>query len=274
MKTNQLLICILLLIPILTFGQKISYGSNNGKYVSINGTEVYYEEYGSGFPLLLLEGGGSSIKDFGKVIPELSQKFRVIAPDSPGQGRSEQTDTLSYGLLASYFSQFIDKLKVDSLYVVGWSDGGITALLLAADRPEKVKRIIACGAQFGFIGDDKDKAGLNSITPDRVEKEWGSWVPDYRAIAHKKNNWREFIQDLIKMWGQDVMVPAEKIPRIKAKTLIMLGDRDAIPLEHGVAMYRAIKGSEFSVLPNTTHFVFSERPEWFAQIALDFLSKK
>ena len=54
----------------------------------------------------------------------------------------------------------------------------------------------------------------------------------------------------------------------------MLGDRDAITLEHGIEMYRAIKGSEFAVLPNSTHFVFRERPEWFIQIGMEFLSRK
>jgi pimeloyl-ACP methyl ester carboxylesterase len=73
----------------------IPYGSNKGKYQTVNGIKLYYEEYGKGVPLLLIHGGLSSMKDFAMIIPELSKKFRVIAVDCPGQGRSEQADTVS-----------------------------------------------------------------------------------------------------------------------------------------------------------------------------------
>lgn len=62
------------------------------------------------------------------------------------------------------------------------------------------------------------------------------------------------------------MVPSDKITAIKARMLIMLGDQDVIRLEHGIEMYRSIKGSEFAVLPNTTRFVIGQRPQWFVQI--------
>src|ERR1700730_1383623 len=90
----------------------IHYGSNNGKYQKVNGVRIYYEEYGNGAPLLLIHGGLSSIKDVGIIIPELSKKFRVIAVDCPGYGRSEQADSLSFQLMADYFSKMIDLLKL------------------------------------------------------------------------------------------------------------------------------------------------------------------
>lgn len=88
-----------------------------------------------------------SIRDFGKCISVLSKHYRVIAPDTPGQGRSEQTDSLSYDLLTDFMSQLIDSLKIDSGYVVGWSDGTIVSLLLANRRADKIKNIIAVGAK-------------------------------------------------------------------------------------------------------------------------------
>ena len=76
-------------------GQKsIKYGSNNGKFVSIFNTKIYYEEYGNGIPLLLLEGGMGSIEDFSACIPTLSKKYRVIAPDMPGQGVDQVWQTV------------------------------------------------------------------------------------------------------------------------------------------------------------------------------------
>ena len=99
--------------------QKIVYGSNNGKYLTILNTRIYYEEYGKGTPLLLLQGGMGGIEDFSLCIPDLSKHFRVIAPDTPGQGRSEMADSLSYQVMAEYISRLIDLLKLDSAYVMG-----------------------------------------------------------------------------------------------------------------------------------------------------------
>src|SRR6185295_15231755 len=92
--------------------QEVKYGSNNGKYISIRNTKIYYEEYGKGTPLLLLHGGMGSIADFKLCIPELSKHFRIIAPDSPGQGRSGLADSMSYQLMTDYMSKFIDALKL------------------------------------------------------------------------------------------------------------------------------------------------------------------
>ncbi len=104
----------------LAFAQKpVPYGSNNGKYISIRNTKLYYEEYGKGVPLLLLHGGMGSIADYALCIPGLSKHFHVIAPDDPGIARSGMYDSISYEILADYYSDMIDKLKLDSAYVIG-----------------------------------------------------------------------------------------------------------------------------------------------------------
>ena len=140
--TILIIISLLLTYHDLLAQKKIHYGSNNGKYLVIFNKKIYYEEYGQGTPLILLEGGMKSISDFSLVIPELSKHFRVIAPDDPGQGRSEMLDTMTYDLLAEYVSKLIDILKLDSAYLMGWSDGGIAGLILATKRPEKIKKLI------------------------------------------------------------------------------------------------------------------------------------
>ena len=146
MKNAIRLILIFILFLVIgcnTEEKKVEYGDNNGKYLTLLDTKIYYEEYGQGTPLILLEGGMGSIYDFAKCIPELSKHYRIIAPDTPGQGRSEMADSMSYELMAEYISKFIDLLKLDSAYVMGWSDGGNTALILGNKRPEKIKGIVA-----------------------------------------------------------------------------------------------------------------------------------
>lgn len=272
-KIALLMILLLLLtVTIQSAGQATAvYGSNNGKYLTINGTRIYYEEYGNGIPLLLLHGGFGSINDFKKVIPKLSDSFRIIAPDSPGHGRSEQADTLSYELLASFFSKMIDLLQLDSVYIIGWSDGGNAALILAADRPEKVKKIVVSGSNTRL--DDSDPGTLNflkQLNPKYVETTQKDWLTEYIKKSPQKDKWEKFILDMQKMWSTKIVVSEPKLAQIKNQILIVLGDRDAIKIEHGIEMLRTIKNSQFCVLPNTSHNVFEEQPDLITQIAINF----
>ena len=261
----------------LSFGQHPTvYGSNNGKYTRVFNSNIYYEEYGKGIPLILLEGGMGSIADFSLCIPVLSKHFRVIAPDMPGQGRSQMADSISYQLLANYISKLIDVLGLDSAYIMGWSDGGNTALILANNRPDKIKKVLASGANYKL-------SGYPSILNDTTNYERLINSPEFEADAKEEiqnylnlcpgRDWKKFFIDINKMWSQKIYFPASILEGINVPVMIVLGDRDAVTLEHGVEMYRLIKGSQFCVLPNTSHRVFYERPDIINEIAIQFFEK-
>lgn len=244
-----------------------------GDYVSILNTKIYYEVHGAGVPLLLLQGGGigHGIKDFDKCIPVLSNHFKVIAPDTPGQGRSEMADSMSYPLIAEYISQLLDQLKIDSAYVMGWSDGGIVGLLLAEKRPDKVKRVLAVSANYTLQGGVPPNVNINRVGPKPLadwEKENRQIVEEYMRVLPR--DWKKMRNDLNKMWYQPIYFPSSTLERIKIPVMIAQGDRDEINLEHGIEMHRLVKGSQFCVLPNTSHTVFAESPELITQIALEF----
>lgn len=273
---NKLIILIIasVLLNTLTYGQqKIKFGSNNGKYVSIRNTKIYYEEYGKGAPLILLEGGMGSIADFSLCIPELSKRYHVIAPDMPGQGRSQLADSMSYELLADYISNLIDLIKLDSAYVMGWSDGGNTALILANKRPDKIKKILVSGANYKLSGipsmlnDTTDfRKVINSPDFEEIDKEE---LDRYRSL-YPGRDWKKFFIDINVMWSQKMYFPSTVLEGIKIPVMIVLGDRDIVTIEHGIEMYNLIKGSQFCVLPNTSHRVFHERPALIDKIAFDF----
>lgn len=274
-ETFGLIIISLVLTSCNTGTENIEFGSNDGRLININGKIIYYEEYGHGTPLLLLSGGGlnRSIKDFGKCIPELSKHYRVIAPDTPGQGKSEQTDSLSYALLTDFMSQLIDSLKVDSIYVMGLSDGGIISLLLAEKRNEKVKKVIAVGANNGTRGFTLP-AGfpIDSVKIPKLD-EWAGYHEkdiEWYGMLTPKKDWKKMATNLNLMWYAKEYFPISVYDNIKIPTMIVLGDRDDISLEHGLEMHRQIKNSQYCVLPNTTHEVFAERPDLINKIAIDF----
>lgn len=253
---------------------KIEYGSNDGKQLSIFNKRIYYEEYGQGTPLILLSGGGlnRSIKDFENCIPGLAKHYRVIAPDTPGQGRSEKADTLTYGVLLEFTSRLIDSLKIDSAYVMGWSDGGIGGILLAEKRPDKIRKVIAVGANNGLRRAIPPDIPIDSVYPmtlEYFEKKNKELIERY--VNTLPRDWKQQVEDLNVMVYQKESYFSDSIyGRISIPVMIVLGDRDDIIVEHGLEMHRLIKGSQFCILPNTTHEVFSEKPDLINKIAIDF----
>ena len=255
---------------------KIEYGDNNGNYITILDTEIYYEEYGQGVPLILLQGGMGSIHDFAKCIPELSKHFRVIAPDSPGQGRSGSPDSVSYELMADYISKMIDVLKLDSAYVMGWSDGGNTALILASTRPDKIMKVLASGANYKLSGypsllNDTSDWETEFRSP-QFEIQYKREIKIYDSISPTSRDLRKMLIDINKMWRREIYFSPDFLTSIKIPVMIVLGDRDAVTLEHGIEMHRLIKNSQLCVLPNTSHAVFDERADLINEIAIGFFA--
>jgi pimeloyl-ACP methyl ester carboxylesterase len=246
---------------------------NGGRYISILETKIYYEEHGNGPPLIILSGGGlnRSVRDFDQCVPKLSTKFRVILPDSPGQGKSEQPDTLSYEILTDFFSLFIDSLHLGSVYVMGWSDGGIVALLLAERKSDKVKKVLAVGANNGLIGALPNEIDISTVKPQALDI-WGKrnseWVDAYSKELNR--DWKKMMNSLNGMWYQEKYFSDAILRRIRIPVMITQGDRDDIKLEHAIEMHRIIPNRQLCILPNTTHEVFSERPALISTIATEF----
>jgi len=127
------------------------YGNNKaiGKYVEINGAKIYYEEYGKGEPLLLIHPCGGNIKSMENQIDYFKDKYRIIVADSRGQGKSElKTDSLTYDQITSDWEGLAHHLKLDSINIIGWSDGGIIALKMGIRNKTKIKKFVAMGANL------------------------------------------------------------------------------------------------------------------------------
>src|SRR6056297_1962510 len=107
MKLTLTLIFLLINFQLLA-QSKVEYGSNNGQYLEVDNTKIYYEQYGEGSPVLLLHGGMGSISNFNTLIPDLSKHFKLIAIDSPSHGRSYSIDSLSYNILSDYVVKIVD----------------------------------------------------------------------------------------------------------------------------------------------------------------------
>jgi pimeloyl-ACP methyl ester carboxylesterase len=257
MNIKLTLAILFLLINLHLLGQsKVEYGSNNGKYLEIDNTKIYYEQYGEGSPVLLLHGGMGSISNFNTLIPDLSKHFKLIAIDSPSHGRSYSIDSLSYNILAEYIVKIVDKLKLDKVDIVGYSDGAIVGMLVADKIPNKINKIVfGAGALSPHASKTEGLKMLQNFSPEILPDEYAK---SYKDKSPNPNHWEEFVYDSKEMWLQDIWIPREILPKINSKVLVLFGDRDQfIPLNHSIEIYKDLPNSELCILPNTYHDIFN-----------------
>lgn len=157
---------------------------------------------------------------------------------------------------------------------MGWSDGAVTGLILAKNRPDKVKKLIISGANYKANGAKNLEELKNWTDTSWIEQNWPNWVKYYKNTAPKNNDWKRYINEIKDMWFQEQYFPKSDLESIKIPTLITYGDNDMYTLEHGIEIHNAIKKSQFCVIPNCSHDVFEEKPELITKIAIDFFNEK
>ncbi len=245
--------------------------SGGGHRVPINDITLYYEIHGSGNPLLLMHGGLVFIESFYSQIPALAKEFMVVAPDSRAHGRSTDTARpLSYRQMAQDMAALLEKLKLKKVDIVGWSDGGIIGLDLAMNRPELVNRLVVIGANFRTDGMTQESLDMTGkMTPDTAEIKPARDF--YERIAPDPGRWPVFLEKVKAMWLTQPNYSAMELGRIKAPTLIILGEKDSIRKDHGEELQRTIPGSQLLIIKGASHFVGMEKPDELNKAIIDFL---
>ena len=218
-------------------------------YASVNGISMYYEIYGTGNPLVLIHGGGSTIQtSFGNVIPLLSKKYKVIAVELQAHGHtSDRNAPESFEQDADDVAELLNQLHIDSAYILGFSNGGNTAMQLALRHPKKVRKLILASTFYkreglypGFW------KGMNNATFNDMPQV-------YKDAFLKINNNREALVNMFnkdsnrmrtfKDWSDD------DIKSIQVPVLIVSGDQDIIRPEHAVEMFRLFPHARLAILP-------------------------
>ena len=256
--------------------------SPNGQYVNANGLNMYYEEYGSGEPLVLLHGGMAIGKNFEPHIPAFSKRFRVIAPDSRGHGKTDNpSGEFSYRLMADDVAAFIHTLNLSQPSICGWSDGGQIALELGMHYPDIMKCMVVGAAWYQFSQTYQSllKAiGFESpgiVNVEKIKQSLPQMAEMWRSLhssIHGPDHWETLATQISNMWWTPLGYTADDFQKIKAPMLILVGDRDRlIPVEEATEMYRFIRGAEIAILPHSDHSLPQTRAELFITTVLDFL---
>ena len=209
-------------------------------YLTTPHTRMYYDILEPDFtnqdfyptPVLLIHGfGGTPESDFKGQLPSLRQHFRVLAPHLHGYGRSTQRthyETSFYRDDAADLVALLDALHTEQVLVLGFSDGGIVGLLLAALYPERVKALAVMGAQHRIT--PENVAGIRHWLLERpLDEEWQREL----AELHGEPYWRSLPRMYVE--GQEALVEAggvlitdEELSAILCPALIMHGKKDRI----------------------------------------------
>ncbi len=222
------------------------YGHNKaaGKFYDIRGFKMYAEVYGTGKPLLIIHGNGGSINNFIYQIPYFAKSYKVIVADSRAQGRStDKSDSLSYEMLADDYAALLDFMKIDSAYVIGWSDGGIEGLLLAIRHPGKVKKLAVTGANLVPDSTAVSQQVLNMV------------MPFYTSLSSKTNKTEQEKNSfkLMRLLVEEPHISLADLHTIKCPALVIGGDHDVIKEEHTLLIYKNIPNAYLWILPGSGH---------------------
>lgn len=243
---------ILLLVAglvINTLAQKKMTDVKTG-YAPVNGIKMYYEIHGTGkMPLVLIHGGGSTIEtSFGVLLPLLSNSTQIIAIELQAHGRTTDRDAPeSFTQDADDVAALLQYLKIEKADILGFSNGGSTAMQMAIRHPQLVNKIISiAGAtkRAGFISgffESMPHATIDMM-PQPLKDAYLKVTPNPKGLQtmfEKDRDRMATFQD----W------PDDQVKSIKAPTLLMVADKDVISVEHTAELSRLIPKATLIVLP-------------------------
>ncbi len=219
-------------------------------YSDVNGLRMYYEIYGTGKPLVLIHGGGSTMHTtFGNIISELAKHRQIIAMDLQAHGRTNDRNTdLSFQQDADDVAALCRNLGISKADFLGFSNGGQTTIELALRHPELINKIIIASAFYkreAVVPQFWD--GFNNATLNRLPQVLKD---EYLNVTNNDE------AGLLNMFNKDVQRMKtfngwtdEQMRSIKVPALVINGNHDVGSVEHAVEMYRLIPDCELAIFP-------------------------
>ena len=263
-----------ILLAALGFAQTPASTPVKTGYAPVNGLKLYYEIHGTGEPLILLHGGVGATDMFAEILPALSKARRVILVDLQAHGRTADIDRpLSQEAMADDIAALIKHLEMPRADVMGYSLGGGVALRTAIQHPDVVRKLVLLSTAFKRDGWYPEiRAGMAQMGPGAAEPmKQTPMYQLYARVAPRPADWPVLLTKLGDMMRKDYDWSRE-VAAIKAPTLLVFGDADAVSPAHAVQFFELLGGGQkdggwdgsgvskarLAILPGLTHYnVFS-----------------
>lgn len=221
--------------------------------------QLYYTESGMGFPLILLHGNGEDGSYFSRQIPEFARRWRVIAPDTRGHGRSPRgTAPFTIAQFARDLADFLDELNIEKAHLLGFSDGANIALAFALAHPGRVEKLILCGGNL-------DPRGVRRSVQLPIEAGYKLASLFVHTSARARGQ-----AELLGLMVNEPHVAASELAALKIRTLVIAGTRDMIRREHTELIARSLPNARLMLIPGD-HFIAAKNADAFNCAVKDFL---
>jgi pimeloyl-ACP methyl ester carboxylesterase len=232
---------------------------------------LWFASFGEGDPVVLLHGGLGNSDHYGDLVKALAAKRRVIVLDSRGHGRSTRSaHGISYAKMADDVIALLDHLSIERAAVVGWSDGGATALDLAIRHPDRLTRLVVLGTNYALDG-VKPGGPQGHTFPEyfaRCRREYAKLAPDPKQLG-------PFLPELRAMWTSQPTYTDAQIKKIQTPVLVAIGEHDeAIRLDHVQKLAKLLPRGKLVVLRGVSHFAMWQDPAAFTAQLTAFLDEK
>jgi pimeloyl-ACP methyl ester carboxylesterase len=246
-------------------------------YADVNGISLYYEEHGSGPPLVLLHGGLSAASMYAPILPALAKDRRVIAVDLQAHGHTADVDRpLRFETMADDVAALIRHLGLDHADVMGYSLGGATALRTAIQHPARVRRLVVIsnpGRRDGWH--PESLAGMDQMGSNMADMLRQSPLYQvYASAAPRVEDFPVLLDKTGELLRRDYDWSAE-IAKITAPVMLVYADADSVRPAHIAEFYALLGGgmrdanwdgsarpvARLAILPSHTHYDIFTSPD-------------
>lgn len=235
-------------------------------YVDLRGHQIYnYEWDREAEALVLLHGGLSKTSSWDYLmVPPLEDEFHIFAYDRTGHGfTGDRAGSLHFEFQAQEAIAYLEDVVKEPAHLIGYSDGGIIALMVAIARPDLVKSIVAIGANYHYSAPLSDFA--EAFISEEDQAEYNLISPDAPHTLLEKT------LRMHQIWKTEPDIAISDLASIQCPVLVMAGDDDVIKHEHTIALYEALPLGQLAILPGTSHGLVKEKPALMMAIITQFL---
>jgi pimeloyl-ACP methyl ester carboxylesterase len=236
------------------------------------GVRTVYDDEGHRPPVVILHGGLESARSWGDAAAALAGAHRVLRPDRRGHGRTPDVEgPYTYELMADETVAFLDQVVGGPSDLVGYSDGGVIALLVVRMRPDLVRSVVVIGTDFHHDG------LLPAMTerlrhPDPENPHLQPMRDEHAALSPDgAGHWPVFHAKVSEMGATGPTLTPQDLSAIDRPVLVVVGDDDVVDHHHTIELYEALADGQLAIVPGASHLLPTEQPQQLLALVQRFI---